>query len=1445
MAPNGSPPQDLNDWATAARDFIATAPRPQVAGAKPVNQPSATSSGLTDFGAAARDFLATAPKPQLSGAQPVPQPSANSGGPASSPQSGVAAEDSGSTGGPLGWLASMGRRVGQAFQASANEMGAALDTNTQVDPAIAKALPAVAAGVSVAPLRAPGQLIGGALDTGIDAGKFVSDAIHHTQIKAPANPIGHANGGSSWADALSFRQTLGQVGDPTANQTATELAATAIPTMIGGGGLFATASKAALGAAAGFNPQGDTPEARMVDRAKQATIAGVTTLGAETLPLLLSSPFVANLIGRNALTKIVGATPGEVAQDALDRTYGVLNTQAGREAQQSAEMKAAEASSTDMSAEAASPTEGGADGNAPSSSDSAGVQQGSEKPQAATKSATSASSQASSETTPSSFNADDANGLLSHSGADFQVTPQDHPVTTDGRIVVLPDAKQALDQAGTGRAFAAANDPYARLYQSDADEPTGHLKEVGPDGSSRVVGQILPSDMESVRAAAEEIAKNPEAINTPADHPVGQFNLRPLGSSDNVAAYGRAMAEQLPAREPATWAEWLSAAKEMGTGDNPADIVLQAASMAGHVDQLPQAMTWLRLQSKSMNDSMARLLDTDWSTVPLGDNRWGDALTAYHNSYSVMQSLRVLKTKVAQGLNAAGLSLTGPRAWEAKIHGIGPEDAHAPQAVPDFDTYSDQFGKTPADQLEPYPLGTMPSLPRNPDEFQRALDLWRQASANGPDALNGFWKGVTFTPSAWRYLQSSFANWYVGGLVSRMSTFARDLVGPGILSTYRTLEKSSGSVVRAGIDAASPATAPIAAALQRAPFEMMRAVGASLEGDPAKVSLALSQAADAWRAHFATFTDFTDSLRLAYQTARTGESSLRGPQPYDFDARGIPQSLIDAASSNRIDQGMYQLGNLLNVVPNAIHSLHAGVNELALNLAYLGETRMSALTAGRGLGLDGDDLSNYAKQAVMSSKDPSGAATDMSQLQNAERTTFTKPVFDPQYQPMRARALSTWQSMTQQQPALRFLLPIFKVPANGLGEQLRRMGPLGLMFKETQADLRGLNGSIAQAEAYGRVMMGTATLGAGYSLANAGLLTGAGPADPKDRAAWQAAGFQPWSIKVGDRWYDYHKLDVVGAQLGLMASFFDHTVYHAGDDDNLYKMAMGTVSGLAEYAKDQSAFSGVADLLSFGANPGEDQGRARAMVDGFAQGFVPGFVQEARDMADPYKRVERDPIEAITNAIPFASKTLDPIRNLYGEAVHVPLFAALLPVTTSAVNPHGPDEPGLMEMNRLFTTSGSVPGTISTALPGGHMDMRDIKLEDGSSLYDALMRYRQYVKNDDGQTLKEAIASTIQSDEYKAGFDGSIHGEHTFGDQTNRSALLYATFHDFDKLAKAQVAVASPIAARYLAVGAAKRTQFPGANLHSTTEFVQNPGLARALGIDLEGFEDNIKAPAQ
>ncbi len=232
-------------------------------------------------------------------------------------------------------------------------------------------------------------------------------------------------------------------------------------------------------------------------------------------------------------------------------------------------------------------------------------------------------------------------------------------------------------------------------------------------------------------------------------------------------------------------------------------------------------------------------------------------------------------------------------------------------------------------------------------------------------------------------------------------------------------------------------------------------------------------------------------------------------------------------------------------------------------------------------------------------------------------------------------------------PLGKFVVPFVNIMSIMMNEALLKRTPLGFLSGEIRADLLGKNGIIAQQKAQARMAVGTTIGLMGMGLAATGQMTGSAPDDPEERAVWFAAGFQPYSIKIGDSWYSYKRLGVFGLHLGIAADMA--LVAHKASEKEFSDAVGSFVHAIARNVIDQSFFRGPSELL----RAVSDKGYGEHYVQNFLSGFVPfsgGLGQTAR-LIDPYTREARSIVDALKAKIPFASETLRPKLDLFGQPV--------------------------------------------------------------------------------------------------------------------------------------------------------------------------------------------------
>lgn len=230
----------------------------------------------------------------------------------------------------------------------------------------------------------------------------------------------------------------------------------------------------------------------------------------------------------------------------------------------------------------------------------------------------------------------------------------------------------------------------------------------------------------------------------------------------------------------------------------------------------------------------------------------------------------------------------------------------------------------------------------------------------------------------------------------------------------------------------------------------------------------------------------------------------------------------------------------------------------------------------------------------------------------------------------------------------RFIDPFVQIFGSMMRETVVKRGPVGILAPSIRDDLMGKNGPLAQNSAGARIAMGVGLSAVGAGLAAEGLLTPSAPSDPRARGIWTLVNGLPHSIRVGEMSYDLSRLGVVGMQLGIAADLYHvaGTVAH-GD---AAKAGSLLVHSIAQNFLDEGFAKGISDILK-AVDDNDRYGPQWAR--NFAKSFVPysvGLAQVARQI-DPVARQARTATDTILAGIPFASESLEPRRDIWGEPV--------------------------------------------------------------------------------------------------------------------------------------------------------------------------------------------------
>ena len=321
-------------------------------------------------------------------------------------------------------------------------------------------------------------------------------------------------------------------------------------------------------------------------------------------------------------------------------------------------------------------------------------------------------------------------------------------------------------------------------------------------------------------------------------------------------------------------------------------------------------------------------------------------------------------------------------------------------------------------------------------------------------------------------------------------------------------------------------------------------------------------------------------------------------------------------------------------------------------------------------GLTGNHQANFIKKYVKDNYDPDQSAIADYARSVAEEMTFTEDLGS------KGQAV---QRLIREMPALSFVMPFVRTPVNIMKFAFHRLGGNFPNINSTQtkyfSDLRSSDVMVSAA-AKGRMATtaaATANLFAAMTVMR-DRISGGGPVDAKQKQALIDQGWQPYSIKAGDTWYSYQRLDPMATIIGVMADIRDawHDSNYGFNDENPQRVLTTLLVLLQRNITNKSYLSGVEMLNDAMSDTSGNQ--AIRMVNNIAAGFIPfaGFqkhtqniigtqeAKEVRGLADRF---------LMTSAIPgFNRARLDPKRNIIGETKMIELtpgFGALSPISWS------------------------------------------------------------------------------------------------------------------------------------------------------------------------------------
>jgi len=241
---------------------------------------------------------------------------------------------------------------------------------------------------------------------------------------------------------------------------------------------------------------------------------------------------------------------------------------------------------------------------------------------------------------------------------------------------------------------------------------------------------------------------------------------------------------------------------------------------------------------------------------------------------------------------------------------------------------------------------------------------------------------------------------------------------------------------------------------------------------------------------------------------------------------------------------------------------------------------------------------------------------------------------------------------------LEWIVPFRGTPAN-IFKELTRLSPAAPVIGEWRADWA--KGGADAAKAVAEMTVGSSIAALTMNYAFSGHISGAGDPDPAKRRVQMAAGWQPYSVKIGNTWYSYQRFQPVGTLIGMAADVAE--VWEHMNPEESDKVPRMLAVAFSNAVTNQTFLQGITMLVDALSEPDR---RGPRLIQNMTASAVPAVVGQTAQFMDDYKREITNTREAVMNRIPGLREQLPVQRDPWGEpAMNPSRLGVISPVIES------------------------------------------------------------------------------------------------------------------------------------------------------------------------------------
>jgi len=213
---------------------------------------------------------------------------------------------------------------------------------------------------------------------------------------------------------------------------------------------------------------------------------------------------------------------------------------------------------------------------------------------------------------------------------------------------------------------------------------------------------------------------------------------------------------------------------------------------------------------------------------------------------------------------------------------------------------------------------------------------------------------------------------------------------------------------------------------------------------------------------------------------------------------------------------------------------------------------------------------------------------------------------------------------------LRILQPFVRTPFNLLKYSAERT-PLAPLSDRWRKQIAGTPRE--RNEALAQITLGSSILGTASLLAMDGMMTGAGPADPEERAALLATGWQPYSFKFGDTYIPFQRFDPFSTPLGVIADMYTASDYMT--DKEINDVGSTLLFSVASNLAEKTYLQGISNFVDSVLSEGRSVDKAKKFLTDTALGFAPNVLRQTSVAIDPTMREATTLVKKAQDRIPY------------------------------------------------------------------------------------------------------------------------------------------------------------------------------------------------------------------